>query len=159
MKSSDTGPSSEGTFAPYHPCPKELLAGDCEIPKSKALQRFANYWCSGVAAKRWDSPTVTPSLFKLILEKSIGSRLFLLRLCASVDIKSTSAQAAGLTPSLPSPGEECRPGESAWVGWRGYGCLHDPAICPLEYSSSCGGTLGFKEISLNSSISMERFGR
>lgn len=40
-------------------------------------------------------------------------------LCASVDIKSTSVQAAGLTPSLPSPGEECRPGESTWVGWQG----------------------------------------
>lgn len=103
IKSSDKGTWAEGTFASYHPCPKEVL------------QRFIKPW----KRRGWDSHCDSTSL-KTILEKTTGSRLSL----SFTPIKRTWAVAAGRTPSLPSLGETYGGGKRAWWADKGWSLLH-----------------------------------
>ena len=117
IKSSDKGTSAEGTFASYHPCPKEVL------------QRFIKHgsWGGG-------TPTMTVCPTKLFWKSpEVQGSCFHLPLCFQ-GIKSTSTVAAGRTPSLPSLDEVYRHGERVWwadKGWRG---LCSAPGFPWEYS-------------------------
>lgn len=150
IKSSDTGTSAEGTFASYHPCLSKVLAGNLQAAEVQVPpKRFVKPWKLREWCQKVDSHHDNKSL-KTILKKSIGSRLSLSFLYASVILTALKHRQLG---------RACRGGESLGGLTGGKNCLHCPLILPLEYSSSDEGTLWFKNISLKSSISMGQFGR